>query len=142
MADRNAITQPQAGPEGFYKTMKTYGVTSLALLAADLVTSNTVQAFTVPRGFRVTSLYASASDMDSNGSPTLTISIGDSGSAARLLSASTIGQAGTTTSTLVAAAINYQFTADTNIQLTFATGAATAVAGTLTVLLQGYMDIG
>jgi hypothetical protein len=142
MADRNAITQPQAGPEGFYRTMKAYGCASLAIVAADLVTANTVQLFTVPRGFVPVRLFASASDMDSNGSPTLTISLGDTASAARLLSASTIGQAGTTTSTIVAAAIGVKYAADTQIQATFATGSATAVAGTLTVILEGYMDIG
>lgn len=140
MADRNIITQPQAGPEGFYRTAKVYGQAAMAIVAADLVTANTVQLFTVPKGFTVMSLYAIASDMDSNGSPTVTISLGDSGSAARLLSASTIGQAGTATSTLVAATIGYKFTADTQIMATFATGAATAVAGTLTVYLTGFMD--
>jgi hypothetical protein len=140
MADRNAITQPQAGPQGFYRTMKAYGVTSLAIATTDLVTANTIQAFTVPKGFTAIGLYASASDMDTNGSPTVAISLGDSGSATRLLSSSTIGQAGTTTSTLAAAGIGFKYTTDTNIQITFTTGSATAAAGTLTIILWGFMD--
>jgi hypothetical protein len=140
MADRNAITQPQAGPEGFYRTSKAFGVTALPILAADLVAANTVQLFQVPKGFTAMRLYFAPSDMDTNGSPTLTLSLGDSGSAARLLSVFTGGQSGTSTSTIATTGVAFKFTADTNIQLTVGTGAATAAAGTVTVVLEGFMD--
>jgi hypothetical protein len=42
------------------------------MAAGDLTTGNIVEAFTLfPAGFTVTGIIAVASDMDSNGSPTL-----------------------------------------------------------------------
>ncbi|MBR0868925.1 hypothetical protein JQ633_01035 [Bradyrhizobium tropiciagri] len=138
MALRIGYSQPQAGPQGFARTKKVFGGT-VNILAADLVTTNQVALFRVPAGFVAQGLFASATDMDTNGSPTLTLNIGDSGSAARLLSASNIGQAGTSTSTIATTGSYYQFTADTDILLQPAANAATAAAGTITVYLEGFM---
>lgn len=138
MAPRVAYTQPQAGPQGFARTKKVFGGT-VNLLATDLVTTAQTAVMRVPAGFVATNLYASASDMDTNGSPTLALNIGDSGSANRFLAASTIGQAGTSTSTIATTGAYYQFTADTDILLQPSANAATAAAGTLTVYLEGFM---
>jgi hypothetical protein len=138
MAPRIAYTQPQAGPQGFARTKKVYGGT-VNLLATDLVTTAQTAVCRVPAGFVLQSVFASSSDMDTNGSPTLAFNLGDSGSAARILSASNIGQAGTSTTTLAAAGSYYQFLTDTDILLQPSTNSATAVAGTLTVYLEGFM---
>jgi hypothetical protein len=102
MAPRIAYTQPQAGPQGFARTKKVFGGT-VNLVATDLVTTAQTSVMKVPAGFTLQSIYAASSDMDTNGSPTLAFNLGDSGSAARFLSASNIGQAGTSTTTLAAA---------------------------------------
>ena len=138
MAPRVAYSQPQAGPQGFARTKKVFGGT-VSLATTDLVTTAQTAIMRVPAGFVVTNIYALASDMDSDGTPTLAFNLGDSGSAARLLSASTIGQAGTSTTSLAAAGLYYQFTADTDIILQPSANAATAVAGTLTTYLEGFM---
>lgn len=137
MTYRKDWGQPQIGPQGFARINKTIGRT-VALAVADLVTGNTVGAFMVPKGFVVTGIIAVATDMDS-GSAALTLSVGDSGSGTRYLSASTIGQAGTTTQTLATTGLLYENTADTEILITVTLQPATAVAGTVDLRLVGYV---
>jgi hypothetical protein len=139
MSYRKDWGQPQQGGQGFARTRKTFGRT-VTLGTADLVTANTVGAFMVPAGFVVTGIIAVATDMDSNGSPALTLSVGDSGSGTRYLSASTIGQGGTSTTTLASTGLLYKNTVDTEILVTTTLQPATAVAGTLDLRLEGYMD--
>ena len=137
MANRNDYTQPQAGLQGFARTDKVYG-RRVNLATTDLALNATVAGFVVPRGFIVTGIIAVATDMDTNGSPTLALSVGDAGSATRFLSSSTIGQAGTSTQTLASTGLLYEFTADTEIVITASTAAATAAAGTLDLYLVGF----
>lgn len=138
MADRNDYTQPQVGNQGFSRTNKTLG-RRVTMGTTDLALNKTVAAFVVPRGFVVTGIIAVATDMDTNGAPTLTLSVGDAASAARYLSASTIGQTGTSTQTLAATGLLFENTADTEIVITTAAAAATAAAGTLDLYLTGFM---
>ncbi len=138
MAPRIAYTQPQVGGQGFARTKKVLGG-AFALVAADLALAAQTAIIRVPAGFTATSLYASATDMDTNGSPTLALSIGDSGSLVRLLSSSTIGQAGTSTSTIATTGLYYTFAVDTDIIVSATVAAATAAAGTLTAYLEGFM---
>jgi hypothetical protein len=139
MATRTDFVQPQAGSQGFARTGKVFG-RRVVLATTDLATGSIVEAFMVPAGFTVTAIIAVATDMDSNGSPTLALSVGDSGSGVRHLSSSTIGQAGTTTQTLASTGLLYNYTTDTKILVTATTGSATAVAGTLDLYLQGFMQ--
>jgi hypothetical protein len=138
MADRNAYVQPQVGNQGFSRTMKTLGG-RVSLLTTDLAVGKTTAAFVVPKGFVVTGIIAVSTDLDSNGSPTLTLSVGDAASGVRYLSASTIGQAGTSTQTLASTGLLYENTADTEIVITATAAAATAVAGTIDLYLSGFM---
>lgn len=138
MADRNAYGQPQVGGQGFARTMKAFGGRT-ALLTTDLAVGKTTAAFVVPKGFVVTGIIAVASDMDTNGSATLTLSVGDAASGTRYLSASNIGQAGTSTQTLASTGLLFENTADTEIVITATAGAATAAAGTLDLYLLGFM---
>ncbi len=138
MALRNAYTQPQVGNQGFSRTMKCLGA-DVALVAADLALNATVALFVVPKGFVLTSLSVVVPDMDTNGSPTLAFSIGDAASAARFIATATTGQAGGTNTTLVAAGLNYEFTADTEIVWTTTTASATAAAGTIQPRFFGYI---
>lgn len=139
MATRQDYVQPQAGGQGFARTMKAFG-RRVSLATTDLATGSVVKAFVVPRGFVATGIIAVATDMDTNGTPTLAISVGDSGSSVRHLSSSTIGQAGTTTQTLASTGLLYEHTADTEILVTMTTGSATAAAGTLDLYLTGFMN--
>jgi hypothetical protein len=138
MPDRVAYSQPQAGPQGFARTMKCYGA-DVAILAADLALNKTVGMFKVPAGFVLTSLAVTVTDMDTNGAPAVKFDIGDAGSANRFVVAATTAQAGGTTTTLDAAGLNYEFTADTEIVWKTNTAAATAAAGTAQVRFFGYI---
>jgi hypothetical protein len=138
MADRIAYVQPQVGNQGFARTMKTLGG-ALALLAADAATGNTVQVVKAPKGFVLTGVYLALTDIDTNGSPTVSVTLGDAGDDDRFVAASNIGQAGGSTTTLASTGLYYEFTADTDIALKFATGSATAAAGTATAYLTGFM---
>lgn len=139
MTYRKDWGQPQVGPEGFAGTMKTIGrVVNLA--TADLVTGNTIGAFKVPAGFTVTGIIAVASDVDTGGSPAVTLSVGDAGSGTRYLSAATIGQGGTTTQTLATTGLLFTNTVDTEILVTVTLQPATAAAGTLGLYLVGFIS--
>ncbi|MGH8678696.1 MAG: hypothetical protein ACREUQ_10140 [Burkholderiales bacterium] len=98
-------------------------------------TADTIQFFYLPAGARVIGATLEATDMDTGG-PTLTLNIGDAGSAARLFSASTVAQAGTLSSAIAVTGQGHQFTSKTLITGTAAANATTPAAGTamLTVL--------
>jgi hypothetical protein len=138
MAPRVAYTQPQAGPQGFARTKKVYGGT-VNLLATDLALNAQTAICRVPAGFVLQNYTATLADVDTNGSPTVMVQLCDAASAARIMAASNIGQAGGTNTTLAATGLYYQFTADTDILLTASTAAATGAAGTATVYLEGFM---
>lgn len=99
-----------------------------------------VGLFYLPAGAVITGVAASATDMDTNGTPTLTIDIGDSADEDRLLAASTIGQAGTASNSIARTGHLYKYTAQTQIRAYIATAAATAAAGTLTVSVRYFVD--
>lgn len=98
-------------------------------------TSDALNFFYLPANARVVGGYLAASDMDTNGSPTIALNIGDAGSAARLFSASTVAQAGTTSTTFAAGALDYLYTAKTLITGVASANAATGAAGTVTLCL-------
>jgi hypothetical protein len=137
MAYRKDWGQPQVGPQGFSRNMKTIGRV-VALAAADLVTGNTVGAFVAPAGFTVTGIIAVPTDMDSGAA--LTLSVGDAASGTRYLNASTMGQAATTTTTLASTGLLFKNTVDTEILVTCTLQGSASVAGTLALYLQGFMD--
>lgn len=113
-----------------------YSITSTAAFANGDVLNFGV----APKGFRVLYGALESSDIDTNGSPTVTINIGDSGSASRFFSAATVGQAGGVTTTLAAAGNDYQFTDDTLIVGAFGAGPATGAIGTISVTLTGRFE--
>lgn len=142
MADRKAydIYAPILG-EGHARSLKALGG-AIAILAADLALNNTVGLFKAPKGFTLVDAFGFPTDMDTNGAPTLLITIGDSGSANRFLTSSNAAQSGAALAALATTGRGYKFTADTEIVLTVTAAAATAAAGTLTYFMVGFMDKG
>lgn len=138
MADRNAYTQPQVGPQGFSRTVKTLGGAT-ALVTTDLAAARTTGLFVVPKGFVATGVYLALTDVDTNGVPTITVTLGDESDDDRYVTSSTIGQAGGSTTTLASTGLYYEFTADTEVFLKVGTAAATAAAGTATAYLTGFI---
>lgn len=136
MTYRKDWGQPMAGLLGESRTRKLLG-RRVNLAAADLVTGNTVGAFTVPAGFTVIGIIAVASDMDSGAA--LTLSVGDAASGTRYLNASTIGQTGATTQTLATTGLLFNNPTDTEILVTCTLQGAASVAGTLDLYLDGFV---
>lgn len=98
-------------------------------------TTDTINFFDLPAGARVLLAVLESSDMDTNVSPTLTLNVGDSGSAARYFSASTVGQAGTLSTAIATAGHGNKYTQVTRITGVAANNAATGAAGTLTLTM-------
>jgi hypothetical protein len=145
MGDRNVYTQPQVGPQGFAGTMKRFGTMvsnapgAASLITTDLALNRTVGMFIVPRGFVLTSLSVTVTDLDTNGTPAIVFAIGDATDDDRFVTGATTAQAGGTNTTIAATGLRYVFADDTEINWKTTTAAATAAAGTVYVDFFGYM---
>lgn len=139
MADRTVWTTatPTIG-KGNARNLKVLGG-KIALATGDLALNKTVSLFKVPANFTATRADIYVTDMDSGGSPALAFSIGDADTAARIVSASTAGQAGGAATTVVTFPY-YQYTAETEVLWTTTTAAATAVAGYVYISIYGYFE--
>lgn len=94
-------------------------------------TSDTINFGYLPAGARVISAVLESTDMDTNGTPTLAINVGDSGDADRLFAASTVGQAGTASTAVAVTGSGYKYDNETLITGVASANAATGAAGTL-----------
>lgn len=140
MGDRNVYALNQAGRGSEAGSRKVMSVRSAAILTTDLALNRTVGLVIVPAGFVVTSHTFVITDIDTNASPTHAFTIGDAGDTDRLATTATTGQAGGTLTALAATGLYYKYPADTEVFMTSTTAAATAAAGTITYLLEGYME--
>lgn len=95
---------------------------------ATFTTTDTAQMFYLPAGARV--LYAMLKSTDLDSGATITLNVGDAGSAARYFSASTVGQAATAAAMTLVGGIDFSNTAKTLVQIVPAAGPATT-AGTI-----------
>lgn len=105
-------------------------------ISAALTTADTINFFDLPPNSRVLYAILEASDLDTNGTPLLTLNIGDAGDADRYFVASTVGQTGVSAVSTAVTGLGYLNTAKTRVVGVPAANAATGVAGTiaLTVL--------
>jgi len=114
------------GPAGNVNVAYAEVVTTAALTTADFL-----YFFDLPANARVLAATLEATDMDTNGTPTLALNVGDSGSATRFFSASTVGQAGTASVASAVAGLHFKTTAKTRIVCVPSANAATGVAGSV-----------
>lgn len=98
---------------------------------AALTTSDVINFGYLPANARVLSMTLEATDIDTNASPTIALNVGDSGSATRFFSASTVGQAGTASVASAVSGLHYKTTDKTLIVGAPSANAATGVAGTI-----------
>jgi hypothetical protein len=122
-------TKLPAASHGFGGNVK--ALFSTVTCTAAPSTTDTINFGYLPANARVLLAVLEASDMDTNGSPTLALNVGDAGSASRLFSASTVGQAGTDSTAIAATGAGYKYTSKTLITGTASTNAATGAAGTV-----------
>lgn len=114
-------------------------------ITSNLANGDTFTFGTVPKGFRLLGAAIESTDLDTNGSPTLAVNIGDSGDADRIFAAATIGQSAAVTpgaafataNNLQATGFGYLYTDNTSIVATVATGPATGTTGTYTLAIWG-----
>lgn len=99
-----------------------------------------VGLFYLPKGAVITGITASATDMDTNASPTLAFDIGDDGDEDRLMAATTVGQAATLSSALAVTGHLYKYTTATLIKAYVQAVSATGAAGTLRVTVRYFVD--
>lgn len=96
-------------------------------------TADTLNFFYLPAGARVHLAVLEATDMDTSGSPSLTLNIGDADDADRLFAASNVGQSGAVSTAISAAGGDHLYTEKTLITGTAAANAATGAAGSVTL---------
>jgi hypothetical protein len=110
-------------------------------ISAALVINDTIALFDLPRGARIQSGYIKSADLDSNGTPLITLDIGDAGDADRYFAASTVAQAGGVDRTMAATGVDYLTTAKTRVIATVKTAPATsATTGTIVVVLDYWIE--
>lgn len=87
----------------------------------------------VPKGAEIAFVQLDATDLDTNGTPTLTLEIGDAGDTDRLLAANAIGQTGAAVvgPTIAKTGFGYRYAEETLVSVRVAVAAATAAAGTI-----------
>lgn len=129
-SDKYSTTaQPPISSHGISNTVKALFAT--VVCAASPATTDTINFGYLPKGARVLYAMLESTDMDTNGSPALTINVGDSGSATRYFSGSTVGQAGTAAAATAVTGLGFITTDRTLIVGTAGVNAATGAAGTL-----------
>ncbi len=87
----------------------------------------------VPRGSVLLDVIVDSTDLDSNGTPLITMATGVAGTPAAYIAASTVPRTGGRMRADVVGALPAVMTADTEIRATVTAAAATAAAGTVTI---------
>lgn len=94
-----------------------------------------VQMVKLPKGAIVLDVMAVASDMDTNGTPTLTFSVGYGDSTSYFISVSTIAQTGGVVRSSAVTARPLTLTGEDTIDILWGTTAATFAAGTIDLMV-------
>lgn len=94
------------------------------------VINDVVQMIKVPKGATMVSVALGSDDLDTNGSPLITLDVGDGGDVDRFIAASTIAQAGTIpVEGILKTGFGFAYTADDTIDITVKAAPATGVVG-------------
>lgn len=110
-------------------------------LTAALAEADTITMFRLHPRFRVTGGLIKSTDIDTGGSPAITLHVGDADDPDRYFASATVGQAGGVNVTMAATGVDYITTKYTDVLVTVAVAPATgATSGTITVILFGYIE--
>lgn len=109
-----------------------------------VTTGDTYDMIRVPSGAIITGVTLSADRLDTNGAPTVALSVGDAASANRYIASSTIGQTagGGFTNTVAAGtgAMFFKTAAEGNVRVTATVGSATFASGKIRLKLTYLID--
>lgn len=105
----------------------------ITVTAAQLTLGAAFGNVRVPLGAEIAYVQLYATDLDTNGVPLVTLSIGDAASNARLMAANTIAQTGAAPvgPSITAGGFGYKYLTETLVQIYVAAIPATAAAGTV-----------
>jgi hypothetical protein len=116
-------------------------LTASATVTTPFSAGATLLTLPVPAGYVVAAFDLTASDLDSNASPTITLNIGDAADADRFLAASTLAQAGGDEEVRPAAASWWRYGTADSVLVAVGTDAATDAAGTLDLTAYVYPGV-
>jgi hypothetical protein len=134
-----------SNPTGARRTAKTSTASNHLMAVGETIAVTAAQAGAVntllgsvriPAGAEITGVKLDSDDLDSNGTPLITLSIGDAGNDSRLLAANTLAQAGGVVNTPAKGALGYLYTTETLVQVKVKAAAATGQAGTIKYLIE------
>jgi hypothetical protein len=135
-----AINAPQSrlpgSGHGFGGTKKvSYGFVDFT---GTITTADSANVCQLPVGAIVLAVLLEADDLDTGGSPTLTLNVGDAASANRYFAASTVAQTGVTAVATAATGLFYTVTGtnDTMVRVAVQANAATSAAGTVRIAVE------
>lgn len=120
-----------------------YGEFSLAddNASGALEADDILQVVKVPSGFRVLEVILSTTDLDTNGTPTITFDVGDGGDVDRYIDGTTAPQAGGIARLDSIAGAGYRYTEADTIDVKVASAVATgATTGTVKLTVIGTMN--
>lgn len=143
MPATNSTQSRLAAPgHGFGGTKKvSYGFVDFS---GTITTADAANVCQLPVGAIVLGVTLEADDLDTGGSPTITLNVGDAASANRYIAASTAAQTGVTGVATAATGLFYQVTGtnDTMVRVSVAANAATSAAGTVRVAVEYVIPVG
>lgn len=128
---RALYPSPTHGLAGNVKTAHV----ELAVGTADLTVNSVHRVWKTPAGATVIGALIRSTDIDTNVSPAVVLTLGDATDDDRLMTNVVVGQTGTASATIAATGIGYKYTAETDILLKVGTAPGTAAAGTITVII-------
>lgn len=140
-----ATNSPQsrlAAPgHGFGGTTKvSYGEVAFT---GTITTADAATVCNLPVGAIVLRVTIEADDLDTNAAPTLTLNVGDAGSANRYFAATNVAQTGVAAVATAATGTFYTVTgtSDTAVSVAVAANAATSAAGAVRVAVEYWMPV-
>lgn len=108
-------------------------------LGAALAANDVIEMVKVPENAIIDEIILEASDLDTGGTPAITLDVGDGSDTDRFIDGSTVGKNGGVDR--LGASLGYKYTANDTIDIKVATGPATgATTGTIKLLVQYHMD--
>lgn len=92
--------------------------------------NDVVQMVKIPAGAKILDIVLTSTDIDTNGSPTVVLDVGDGSDTDRFIDGSTIGRTGGVERLNAHAGHLYEYTADDTIDVLIQAGPATGAVGT------------
>lgn len=112
-------------------------MTGEVAVPSTLTGADVLEFFSLPAGATVLFATLAATDIDTDGTPAVTINVGDASSGTRFFSASTVGQTGTVAVSSSATGIFHTYAEETLITGALGTDPDVGAAGTITLAI-GY----